>query len=92
VRTRDLLARYLPSPPAVVFHVGGGAGAYALSLAQDGHSVHLIEPVALLVDQPQEDAEREGIALARCDVGDARSLPGATGARTWCTCSARSTT
>ena len=59
--------------------MGGGAGAYALSLAQDGHSVHLIEPVPLLVDQAREDAEREGIALARCDVGDARSLPGADG-------------
>ncbi|HVD55870.1 MAG TPA: hypothetical protein VNC17_03435 [Thermoleophilaceae bacterium] len=34
----------------MLFDVGGGAGAYALSLAQDGHS-HLIEPVPLLVDQ-----------------------------------------
>jgi hypothetical protein len=52
---------YLPTPPAVLFDVGGGAGAYALSLAQDGHS-HLIEPVPLLVDQAREDARREGIA------------------------------
>ena len=40
---------YLPAPPAVLFDVGGGAGA-------------LIEPVPLLVDQAREDARREGIA------------------------------
>jgi hypothetical protein len=33
LRTRELLARYLPPPAAAVLDVGGGAGAYALPLA-----------------------------------------------------------
>lgn len=42
VRTRELLSRFLPSPPAVVLDVGGATGAYALGLAREGYGVHLI--------------------------------------------------
>ena len=41
LRTRELLARYLPPPAATVLDVGGGAGAYALPLAKEGYSVNL---------------------------------------------------
>jgi hypothetical protein len=44
LRTRELLARYLPPVPATVLDVGGGAGVYALPLARQGYSVHLIAP------------------------------------------------
>jgi 2-polyprenyl-3-methyl-5-hydroxy-6-metoxy-1,4-benzoquinol methylase len=44
VRTRELLSRYLPSPPSVVLDVGGARGAYALPLAREGYEVHLIDP------------------------------------------------
>ena len=50
LRTRELLARYLPPAPVTVLDVGGGAGAYALPLAREGYSVHLIDPVGLHVD------------------------------------------
>jgi ubiquinone/menaquinone biosynthesis C-methylase UbiE len=36
VRTQELLARYLPPPPATVLDVGGGAGVYAFWLAERG--------------------------------------------------------
>jgi hypothetical protein len=32
LRTRELLERFLPAPPAVVLDVGGARGAYALPL------------------------------------------------------------
>ena len=33
VRTRELIQRFAPPPPATVLDVGGAAGAYALWLA-----------------------------------------------------------
>ncbi len=37
LRTRELLARYLPPAPTTVLDIGGGAGVYALPLASDGY-------------------------------------------------------
>ena len=54
LRTRELLARYLPPAPATVLDVGGGAGVYALPLAREGYSVHLIDAVPLHVEQARE--------------------------------------
>jgi 2-polyprenyl-3-methyl-5-hydroxy-6-metoxy-1,4-benzoquinol methylase len=51
LRTRELFARHLPSAPATVVDVGGGAGIYALPLAAEGYSVHLVDPVPLHVEQ-----------------------------------------
>jgi len=36
-RTRELLDRFMPPPPAAVVDVGGAAGAYALWLAERGY-------------------------------------------------------
>jgi ubiquinone/menaquinone biosynthesis C-methylase UbiE len=75
LRTRELLARYLPPAPATVLDVGGGAGAYALPLAKEGYSVHLIDPVPLHVEQAREASALQGDApLASARVGDARRL------------------
>ena len=76
LRTRQLLARHLPSVPATVVDVGGGAGIYALPLAAEGYSVHLIDPVPLHVEQAIEGSSSQPEApLASAEVGDARRLP-----------------
>ena len=36
VRSQEILSRYLPAPPAVVFDVGGGPGRYAYWLKLPG--------------------------------------------------------
>jgi ubiquinone/menaquinone biosynthesis C-methylase UbiE len=73
-RTRSLLERYLPAPPAVVADVGGGPGRYAAWLAERGYRVHLIDPVPLHVEQARAAAgSRPGAALG-AEIGDARAL------------------
>jgi ubiquinone/menaquinone biosynthesis C-methylase UbiE len=79
LRTQQILARELPSPPAVIFDVGGAAGVYAIPLAQQGYQVHLIDPVGLHLEQARARAEAAGVALASIARGDARKLDVPTG-------------
>jgi ubiquinone/menaquinone biosynthesis C-methylase UbiE len=74
LRTCDLLARYLPPPPAVVLDVGGGAGAYALTLATQGYLVDLIDPVPLHIEQALRSSHAQPAPLRRVEIGDARQL------------------
>jgi ubiquinone/menaquinone biosynthesis C-methylase UbiE len=74
LRTQAILARHLPSPPAVILDVGGGTGAYAFPLAEQGYEVHLIDPVELHLEQARSYAKTSGIALASIARGDARKL------------------
>jgi SAM-dependent methyltransferase len=67
-RTEEVLARWLPRPPARVLDVGGGPGIYVAWLAGQGYEVHLVDPVPLHVEQ----ARAAGAASAR--LGDARRL------------------
>jgi SAM-dependent methyltransferase len=72
-RTREILARMLPSPPARVLDVGGGPGRYATALAGDGYEVSVIEPVARHVEQARDAAVRAP-APFETRQGDARHL------------------
>jgi ubiquinone/menaquinone biosynthesis C-methylase UbiE len=75
-RTMALLERFLPPAPAVVLDVGGGAGAYALPLARRGYEVHLVDPIALHLEQALAAAQADPAAeLASARIGDARALP-----------------
>jgi ubiquinone/menaquinone biosynthesis C-methylase UbiE len=76
LRTRELLARLMPAPPATVLDIGGGAGAYALPLAAEGYEVHLVDPIALHVEQARAaSAQQPEAPLASAAQGDARELP-----------------
>jgi 2-polyprenyl-3-methyl-5-hydroxy-6-metoxy-1,4-benzoquinol methylase len=57
-RTRDLIERHAPAPPAVVVDVGGGAGAYSFWLAERGYTVHLVDAVPRLI---AEARRQEGV-------------------------------
>ena len=75
-RTMALLKRFLPPTPAVVLDVGGGAGAYALPLARRGYEVHLVDPIALHLEQALAATDADPAAeLASARNGDARALP-----------------
>ncbi len=68
VRTQELLARFLPPPPAAVLDVGGGTGVHAEWLAERGYAVHLVDPVE---QHAVRAAQLAGVTAA---VGDARDL------------------
>ena len=74
-RTRELLARVLPAPPAIVADVGGGAGAYSAWLAGLGYRVHLLDASPRLIEEARRrHAARERL-IASIAVGDACGLP-----------------
>lgn len=74
-RTRALLERYLPPPPATVADVGGGPGRYAVWLAECGYQVHLVDPVPLHIEQARAATrDRNTAPLASAEVGDALAL------------------
>jgi ubiquinone/menaquinone biosynthesis C-methylase UbiE len=75
VRTRELILRHVPEPPAVVLDVGGAAGAYAFWLAERGYEVHLVDATERLVNVARQRNESVVHRLASCEVGDARALP-----------------
>ncbi|HZF07483.1 MAG TPA: class I SAM-dependent methyltransferase [Thermoanaerobaculia bacterium] len=80
VRSREILGRLLPPPPAVVLDVGGGPGVYACWLAGLGYEVHLVDAVPLHVEQAEQASRSQpGRPLASARVGDARRLEAADG-------------
>lgn len=70
LRTKELIRRFIPEPPAKIIDIGGGPGVYAAWLTDIGYEVHLIDPISKHVDQALERSD--DIAVAQ--IGDARSL------------------
>lgn len=68
IRTRIVMDRHLPDPPATVLDVGGGPGVYAALLNDAGYDVELIDIVPRHIRQ----ATARGV---RAQLGDARELP-----------------
>ena len=74
LRTLGILAQVLPPAPAVLFDVGGAAGAYAFPLSEQGYVVHLIDPVDIHLEQAEGRSTSSGIKLGSITKGDARCL------------------
>jgi SAM-dependent methyltransferase len=72
LRTREIVTRHLPAGPLRVLDVGGGTGAHAQWLAQDGHQVHLVDLVPRHVQAARALTER-GLNV-KAELGDARQL------------------
>lgn len=56
LRTRDVITRYAPAPPARVLDIGGGPGVYSAWLAELGYQVRLLDPVPRHVEQARARA------------------------------------
>ena len=74
-RMQELILRFIPPPPAVVFDIGGGPGRYSCWLAEIGYQVHLIDPVEKHVKQALWASESQPrYPLVSVTKGDTRSL------------------
>lgn len=74
-RTQEMLARYLPQPPAKILDIGGGPGVYAAWLAQQNYEVHLVDPVATHLENARKLSEQQpATPIASITPGDARAL------------------
>jgi SAM-dependent methyltransferase len=71
-RTKEIILRRLPAPPAVVADVGGGPGRYTSWLAGLGYRVLHRDLVPLHVEQLRQEAA--GDPLIHSAVADARQL------------------
>src|SRR5262245_5651894 len=74
-RSRDILSRYLPAPPARIVDVGGAAGVYSLWLAESGYEVHLVDASERLVNEARSRSGRAARPVTTFSVSDARELP-----------------
>ena len=68
-RTKEIIGRYLSSPPLKIIDVGGGPGIYAAWLAARGDFVHMVDPISLHVEQARSAHPR-----ISAEIGDAREL------------------
>jgi ubiquinone/menaquinone biosynthesis C-methylase UbiE len=75
-RTKIILQRLLPSPPAIVADVGGGTGPYSFWLAELGYETYLTDCSERLVElcKSRIRANPQAPRPRSVEVGDARSL------------------
>ena len=73
-RTKEVLRRHLPPPPADVLDIGGATGAHASWLAADGYRVSLIDMSPRHVAKAKADLGGLGVVA---ELGDARNLAAA---------------
>jgi ubiquinone/menaquinone biosynthesis C-methylase UbiE len=75
-RTKRILQRFLPSPPAIVMDVGGGTGPYSFWLSELGYETYLTDRSERLVElcRSRIRANPQAPSPRSVEVGDARSL------------------
>ena len=73
-RTKELIQRYLPTPPATIMDIGGAGGVYSFWLAGLGHNVHLVDIVPRHIEQARQTSNEGSVKLTSMKVGDARDL------------------
>ena len=72
-RTKEMLSRLLPPPPARVVDVGGAAGVYSFWLADQGYDVHLVD-ASDAAGRGSAPAQREPAAADRLADGRRRAI------------------
>ena len=74
-RTEEILLRYLPATRCKILDVGGGTGHYSFWLKDQGHEVHLVDPVRFNIDDAKKEAKVRKLAPDSIQRAEARDLP-----------------
>jgi SAM-dependent methyltransferase len=74
IRTLDILQRYLPPAPKIIYDIGGAAGVYSFILSDQGYEVHLFDPMPLHIEQALEENSKVKNKLNSIEIGEARTL------------------
>lgn len=69
------LADYLPLPSAKILDIGGGPGRYAMTLAEQGHDVTLLDLSQKNLDFAQQKVKEMNVSLCGFVHGNAIQLP-----------------
>src|SRR5574340_510338 len=69
------MLRHLTPATAVIYDIGGAAGAYSFWLAELGYQVHLLDLTPKHIEQAQARNAEVAHPLASLQVGDGRALP-----------------
>jgi SAM-dependent methyltransferase len=72
LRTREVLRRHLPQPPARIIDIGGATGVHASWLADDGYEVRIVDIADRHVRKANADLAHKGVFAL---LADARRLP-----------------
>jgi SAM-dependent methyltransferase len=78
-RTKEILLRVLPGPPACIVDVSGASGVYSAWLAGQGYDVHLVDASPRLVEHARQTNAALSKPIKSLSVADARRLPQADG-------------
>ncbi len=74
LRSREILSRYLPKPPARILDIGGATGSYSFWLAELGYEVSLVDLTPRHIEQAREADATAKAKLSSIEVGDALGL------------------
>ena len=73
-RTKELIEKYFPKPPAKVCDIGGATGVYTFWLAGKGYEAHLVDLTPKHIETANEFNAATENKLASITAGDARHL------------------
>lgn len=74
LRCKEIISRYLNNNMEIA-DIGGATGVFSYWLAQQGHSVHLLDYTPLHIEQAKENSKKHKIELSSYTCGDARQVP-----------------
>jgi len=75
VRSKNIISRYLCAGKMEIADIAGGTGPYSFWLAEQGHSVHLLDITKKHIEIAKQKSETSNIALSSYTCADARDLP-----------------
>lgn len=75
LRSKEILLRHLPPPPAKILDAGGATGAYSFWLAELRYQVTLVDFTPKHIEQALEIQYSTAFRLKAALLGDARELP-----------------